>query len=206
MTGGGSSLGKDSGKGGCNPGLYKTQMCRYFEMGTCTRGAECAFAHSEGELQPRGMPKGAAPPWKGGGDSWGKGGGDAWGKSSGGSWGKGCGDSWGGQGFIGGAKGFGKDGKKGKSKSKGKGHTLDRMRISEDPVTGVTVEWRGKFGWIEPHVPIEHPKAERHGGRIFVSVADLAMGSAELVPGTSCQFLLFEDASGLGAEEVIAVE
>mmetsp|Transcript_63296 Transcript_63296/g.150984 ORF Transcript_63296/g.150984 Transcript_63296/m.150984 type:complete len:176 (-) Transcript_63296:130-657(-) len=100
-------------------------------------------------------------------------------------------------------KGFGKDGKGfGKSKTKGKGHTLDRTRVSEEPTTGVCVEWKGKFGWIEPSAPIDHPKAQRHGGRIFISVADL-VGVTELMVGQTCQFVLFEDASGLGAEECI---
>mmetsp|Transcript_60447 Transcript_60447/g.141370 ORF Transcript_60447/g.141370 Transcript_60447/m.141370 type:complete len:551 (-) Transcript_60447:5-1657(-) len=34
------------------PGHYKTQMCRFFQEGTCPRGDACTFAHDESELPP----------------------------------------------------------------------------------------------------------------------------------------------------------
>lgn len=31
---------------------YKTEMCKYFQLGCCKRGTECTFAHSGDELRP----------------------------------------------------------------------------------------------------------------------------------------------------------
>ena len=31
--------------------VYKTAMCKFFEQGTCTKGANCTFAHGVEELQ-----------------------------------------------------------------------------------------------------------------------------------------------------------
>mmetsp|Transcript_15874 Transcript_15874/g.37726 ORF Transcript_15874/g.37726 Transcript_15874/m.37726 type:complete len:120 (+) Transcript_15874:2-361(+) len=92
---------------------------------------------------------------------------------------------------------------KGKGKSnRGKGHKLPRERISEATMIGEVLEWKGKYGWIKPQEPITHEKASRHGGKIFVSQEDL-VGVTELSAGRLCQFHLFSDASGLGAEEVL---
>ncbi|CAE8604524.1 unnamed protein product [Polarella glacialis] len=102
-------------------------------------------------------------------------------------------------GFMGGfdAKG------KGKGKGKmGKGHTLPRTRLTDSPMTGQVIEWKGKYGWVMPTVPIEHEKATKHDGKIFISMSDL-VGVEELTEGSLCQFHVFEDASGLGAEECI---
>jgi len=98
----------------------------------------------------------------------------------------------------------------GKGKGKGKekrgpsGPNLERTRITQEPVTGSVVEWKGKYGWIMPTIPVEHEKAERHGGRIYVSMTDLVGGIEALSPESICQFHIFTDASGLGAEEVIS--
>ncbi|CAE7825150.1 FRA10AC1 [Symbiodinium microadriaticum] len=103
----------------------------------------------------------------------------------------------------------GHDGMKGKGKGKnphrGKGHTLPRVpsseRISETPMIGEVLEWKGKYGWLKPQEPIQHEKASRHRGKIFASVADL-VGVTELTVGRLVQFRLFSDQSGLGAEEI----
>ncbi|CAE7772114.1 unnamed protein product [Symbiodinium pilosum] len=151
-----------------------------------------------GVQQPQMKPEGKG--W--GGSSWG---GSPWA----GNWGKGWGSKgWGSKGgFFGGLKGgmkgsWGKD--KGKSKMKWpSGPNLSRARISTEPVTGEVVEWKGKYGWIRPTVPVEHPMAEKHKGNIYVSMSDLQGGLEALTVGSLCQFHLFQDASGLGAEEVI---
>lgn len=91
---------------------------------------------------------------------------------------------------------------KGKNPNRGKGHTLPRERVSENPMIGEVLEWKGKYGWIKPQDPIEHEKASRHGGKLFVSQGDL-VGVTELSAGRLVQFHLFEDSSGLGAEEVL---
>jgi len=100
-------------------------------------------------------------------------------------------------------------GKKGMSKGKGKGKprpsgpNLPRTRITEEPVTGEVDEWKGKYGWIKLTVPVEHELASKHEGRIYVSMTDLVGGAQELTPGSLCQFHVFSDVSGLGAEECI---
>ncbi|CAE8607962.1 unnamed protein product [Polarella glacialis] len=136
------------------------------------------------------------------------------GKGGKGSWAPGgFGGGYGG-GFNGGGFGGGFDGGKGwgmmKGKGKGKGKRtgpsgplLERTRMSEAPVTGEVAEWKGKYGWITPTVPIEHPLFEKHKGKLYVSISDLAGGLTQLTAGNLCQFHVFSDASGLGAEEVI---
>ncbi|CAE8616297.1 unnamed protein product, partial [Polarella glacialis] len=106
------------------------------------------------------------------------------------------------KGFMGGFAAKGMDKGKGKGKM-GKGHTLPRQRVTDDPVTGEVVEWKGKYGWVMPSAPIEHEKASKHEGKIFVSKSDL-VGVEELTVGSLCQFHVFTDASGLGAEECTA--
>eukprot|EP00929_Paragymnodinium_shiwhaense_P076559 TRINITY_DN3938_c0_g1_i2.p1 TRINITY_DN3938_c0_g1~~TRINITY_DN3938_c0_g1_i2.p1 ORF type:complete len:227 (+),score=56.20 TRINITY_DN3938_c0_g1_i2:77-757(+) len=113
----------------------------------------------------------------------------------------GGGDRWEDRGFGGGGKGGkrgGGDRKKGPS-----GPELPRNRITEAPVTGEVQEWKGKYGWINPTVPLDHPKAEKHKGWLYCSMSDLIGGLTSLTPGSLCQFHVFEDSSGLGAEEVI---
>ncbi|CAL1153059.1 unnamed protein product [Cladocopium goreaui] len=125
-------------------------------------------------------------------------------------WGKGCGWGKGWGGCKGGLKGgmMMMNNMKGKGKGKWQprwpsGPNLARARVSSEPVTGEVLEWKGKYGWIKPTVPVEHPMADRHKGHIYVSINDLQGGLEALTVGSLCQFHLFEDASGLGAEEVI---
>jgi len=40
----------DEGRDG-RPKKYKTELCKYWQLGTCKRGRECTFAHSHGELR-----------------------------------------------------------------------------------------------------------------------------------------------------------
>jgi len=54
-------------------------------------------------------------------------------------------------------------------------------------------------GWIWPTMPLQHPAARRHGGRIYVNRKDVKPGVV-LVPGTLVEFYLYEDEQGLGAE------
>eukprot|EP00931_Biecheleriopsis_adriatica_P042458 TRINITY_DN241_c0_g1_i1.p1 TRINITY_DN241_c0_g1~~TRINITY_DN241_c0_g1_i1.p1 ORF type:complete len:120 (+),score=28.79 TRINITY_DN241_c0_g1_i1:28-360(+) len=105
-------------------------------------------------------------------------------------------------GMMGGMKGKGKG--KGKSKRGPSGPSLTRTRITQDPVTGEVAEWKGKYGWIQPTVPVEHASANpKHQGKIYVSMTDLQGGLQALTVGSLCQFHVFSDSSGLGAEEVI---
>ncbi|CAJ1384652.1 unnamed protein product [Effrenium voratum] len=200
-----------------NPAKYKTQLCMHWMQGTCTRAASCTFAHGEHEMQGGFSQKGQGKTSYNGNSY-----------NSGTSYGhapKGLSKS-APKGIMASAKGtmratgpvpVGKTGGKGKvnpmsmmkgfmkGKGKGKGtkgagHKLPRTRISEIPVLGEVVEWKGKYGWIQPSEVIEHEKAHLRNGKIFVSLEDL-VGIEELSPGRVVQFQLFSDASGLGAEE-----
>uniref|UniRef100_A0A7S2JQ89 Uncharacterized protein n=1 Tax=Zooxanthella nutricula TaxID=1333877 RepID=A0A7S2JQ89_9DINO len=110
-----------------------------------------------------------------------------------------------GKGKGGKGKDAGKFGKgKGKDRPRGpSGPELPRTRITQEPVTGEVVEWRGKYGWIKPTVPVEHETAEKRKGNIYVSMSDLVGGVTALTAGSLCQFHIFTDPSGLGAEEVL---
>merc|ERR1712232_878288 len=97
--------------------------------------------------------------------------------------------------------GKGKTDKQGKPKVPGGGHTLPKTRISEAPFAGTVTAWKGKYGWIECAEPIEHPKANAHNGGLFVSVNDIG-GLPGLEVGQTVSFHIWEDSSGLGADEV----
>eukprot|EP00913_Durusdinium_trenchii_P017791 g16717.t1 len=96
---------------------------------------------------------------------------------------------WPGRGFLG----------KGKSK-RPTGPHLPRTRVSSEPMRGEVLEWKSKFGWIKAHSSIDHPLLEKHRGKIYVNVIDL-LNRDSLAPGDTCEFQLFSDVSGLGAEE-----
>ncbi|CAJ1442129.1 unnamed protein product [Effrenium voratum] len=48
-----------------------------------------------------------------------------------------------------------------------------REPVGEDFVTGECVEWKGKFGWIKPDIPVEHDAAKWRDGKVWVSMKDL---------------------------------
>merc|ERR1719253_631873 len=104
------------------------------------------------------------------------------------------------------AKGWSDKGK-GKGKGKkyseegGKGHLLPRTRISAEKFMGTVSAWKGKYGFIKPNEEIEHPLAKKHHGGIFVGKDDVQGGV--LTQGAQVEFHIWEDSSGLGAEEVI---
>lgn len=76
-----------------------------------------------------------------------------------------------------------------------------RRRVNCGTQGGYLLDWRGRFGWIWPDHCIEHPEAERHGGRVYVSIDDVVHGS-ELRPGARVWFEVYSDGDGIGAESV----
>merc|ERR1712039_744307 len=103
-----------------------------------------------------------------------------------------------------GGKGKGGKGKK-KRKQHPSGPTLERERITEVALVGKVVEWKGKFGWIQPEEPFHHEKAkEKHGGKIWFSKVDVVNGVDSMAPGTLCEFHVYADAGGIGAEQIEA--
>lgn len=89
-------------------------------------------------------------------------------------------------------------------KGNGKASTqLPRTRISVDKFTGHCGAWKGKYGWIVPGEPIDHPLAHLHNGSLFVGQNEVEGGV--LTEGAPCEFHIWEDETGLGAEEVIEI-
>lgn len=89
------------------------------------------------------------------------------------------------------------------------GPNLPRTRISSEFCTGMVVEWTGKYGWIRPTQPLNHPQANRHGGKVYVARQDIIVGGvmgAGLTPGQTCRFRVYTDASGIGAEQCEVVD
>lgn len=70
-----------------------------------------------------------------------------------------------------------------------------RTKILTTRVNGRVIEWKGKFGWIQPDAPINHPAAKR--GRLYVSFSDIEGGATAI--GDHLSFFVYKDDSGLGA-------
>lgn len=81
---------------------------------------------------------------------------------------------------------------------------LPRTRVTDVSVSGEVVEWKGKFGWVKATTDIEHEHAAKRDGKLYVNAKDL-IGGEELTVGQAVEFHVYEDSSGLGAEECIAV-
>lgn len=75
-----------------------------------------------------------------------------------------------------------------------------RSRITSVATTGEVLEWKGQFGWLRAHEPVEHPEASKKSGKIYVAAKDL-IGVKTLELGQLVQFHIFADGTGLGAEE-----
>lgn len=75
----------------------------------------------------------------------------------------------------------------------------EREQVTFEPSSGTVIAWRGKFGWIQPSTPIDHPEAKKRGGKIYVAQEDLTDGSGKLARGTTVRFCVYSDNSGLGA-------
>jgi len=96
---------------------------------------------------------------------------------------------------------------KGKGKGKFKKQSeLPRTRVSEEDRTGKVISWKGNYGWIAPDVAIEHESAKKRDGKVYVNKKDLKEGSPEMGEGALITFKLFEDPSGVGAEEVFVTK
>ncbi|CAD7971245.1 unnamed protein product [Amoebophrya sp. A25] len=84
-------------------------------------------------------------------------------------------------------------------------YSEQRCRLSDVPFAGRVVSWKGNYGWIEALEPIDHPQLDLHQGRIFCHAEDLlGKSKRRLRPGVICEFFLYQDSQGLGAEQVIA--
>jgi len=66
--------------------------------------------------------------------------------------------------------------------------------------TGQFLVMLGHYGWIMALQDIDHPDADRHGGRIYLRASDLRSGACPK-EGDDVTFFLYSDANGLGAED-----
>jgi len=73
---------------------------------------------------------------------------------------------------------------------------MDRTLLSTERVKGKVAEWKGRFGWILPQIPVEHPQASRHGGKVYFAVEDVQEFAGV---GAAVSFLTYVDPSGIGA-------
>lgn len=74
-----------------------------------------------------------------------------------------------------------------------------KTRLSPNLFAGRVTEWKGTYGWIESLEPIDHPEATRHQGKIFVHADDIH--GKQLREGVICEFFLYVDSQGLGADK-----
>jgi len=82
-----------------------------------------------------------------------------------------------------------------------KGYAGPRERVVAGRVTGKVLNWKGKFGWVMPDAPIDHPMAGQRGGRIYLDQIDVEKELSG--PGAAVSFFVYQDESGLGAEHCI---
>lgn len=104
-------------------------------------------------------------------------------------------------------KGATKGSKKGDGKDKGKTgkkarNQLPRTRITAEKFTGTVDAWKGKYGWIQPSEEIPHEKANKNNGKLYVNIDDVE-GNEALEADAVVEFHIWEDETGLGAEEVV---
>lgn len=85
---------------------------------------------------------------------------------------------------------------------RGSGPHMPREQILPEVVFGEVRDWRDSYGWIMPTPAIQHPAANLREGRVYVHQRDLADGMTSLATGLAVRFHVYEDASGLGAENV----
>eukprot|EP00933_Yihiella_yeosuensis_P045535 TRINITY_DN4092_c0_g8_i1.p1 TRINITY_DN4092_c0_g8~~TRINITY_DN4092_c0_g8_i1.p1 ORF type:complete len:251 (-),score=41.78 TRINITY_DN4092_c0_g8_i1:66-818(-) len=85
------------------------------------------------------------------------------------------------------------------------GPNLPREPLVDGPFEGEVLEWKGKFGWLKPSTPIDHPKAAKHNSRVYVHIKDLSDGLTSLRAGSRVQFQAYADDSGLGAEAIVVL-
>lgn len=80
------------------------------------------------------------------------------------------------------------------------GGSAGRKLVSTKRLRGNVIEWFDKYGWIQANEAINHPQANRNGGRIYLQGEDVQ----DDLPGVGCAvtFFLYEDANGLGAMNV----
>lgn len=78
-----------------------------------------------------------------------------------------------------------------------------RTRLTQIPICGRVVDWKGAYGWIEPQCKIDHPDITNHQGHIFAHSEDVIPKWKNLTVGSLTEFHLYYDGQGLGAEDCV---
>lgn len=65
-------------------------------------------------------------------------------------------------------------------------------------ISGRILDWKGKFGWIQPDGPVAHPSAGMRGGRLYLTINDCDGGIPPNI-GDHVSFFVYIDTTGLGA-------
>lgn len=79
-----------------------------------------------------------------------------------------------------------------------------RNKVLPQRVTGTIEDWKGKFGWIQADIQINHPQATKHQGKIYLGIQDVEEEITGV--GAAVSFWVYEDGSGLGAMNCRPVE
>mmetsp|Transcript_111921 Transcript_111921/g.361466 ORF Transcript_111921/g.361466 Transcript_111921/m.361466 type:complete len:246 (-) Transcript_111921:1399-2136(-) len=77
---------------------------------------------------------------------------------------------------------------------------LQRQLVSTRRQLGRIADWWGKYGFIDPDEPVDHPSAARHGGKIFLAIEDV-QDEIEGV-GSLVSYFVYVDSNGVGAMHV----
>lgn len=84
------------------------------------------------------------------------------------------------------------------------GDEVTREHVREEPMLGTIVEFKEKHAWCTLDEEMDHPALSRRDGKVYIGNGDFkGEDFKELQPGVKVTFILYEDASGLGAEEVV---
>merc|ERR1712060_289025 len=82
-----------------------------------------------------------------------------------------------------------------------------REEVTPTAVEGVVKRARGKYCFIKPDEPIDHPDAKKHGGMIFFHSGDMPEGESEKpLWGAKVLFHVYSDSFGLGADRLEILE
>lgn len=80
---------------------------------------------------------------------------------------------------------------------RGHGKEPSERQILPMRVLGRISEWKGTFGWIQPVVPVAHPMANRHHGKVFLLPSNIQTEISGV--GALVSFQVYVDSTGLGA-------
>jgi len=75
-----------------------------------------------------------------------------------------------------------------------------KNKVLKKRISGKVTEWKGRFGWVQPNQPVDHPMAQKNKGRIYLAQEDVELDISGV--GALVNFFLYADGKGLGAKNV----